>query len=148
MRILSTLLLTLPALVLTAQTAKEAESFVKEAAAFARANGREALIGEVNKPTGRFNFATKKTLYLSIYDLDGKVIAHGAKVNVVGVNQINAKDANGKLYVKARVDLAKEKGSAWVTYMEIDPATRKEEPKTSYIERFEDLVLSCGIYQR
>jgi signal transduction histidine kinase len=148
MRLLRTLLLALPAFVLSAQTAKEAEAFVKAAVLFAKANPREAFINEVNKPTGQFNFATKKTLYISVYDLEGKVLGHGAKVNVVGVNQINAKDANGKLYVKARIDLAKEQGKGWVSYMEIDPATKKEEHKTSYIETFDGMVISCGIYQR
>ncbi len=148
MRALQLLLCALPAFVLTAQTPKEAESFVKEAVVFVKTNPREAFINEVNKPTGRFNFATKKSLYISVYDLEGKVVAHGAKVNVVGVNQINAKDANGKLFVKARVDLAKEQGKGWVSYVELDPATKKEEPKTSYIEQAGGLVISCGVYQK
>ena len=136
------------AVLLNAQTPKDAESFVKEAVAFAKANPREVFTNEVNKPTGRFNYATKKTLYVSVYDLEGKVVAHGAKVNVVGVNQINAKDANGKLFVKARVDLAKQTGKGWVSYLDIDPTTKQEEPKTSYIELVGGMVVSCGVYQR
>jgi len=148
MRLFPSMLCLCAVALLNAQTPKDAESFVKEAVSFAKANPREVFVNEVNKPAGRFNYATKKSLYISVYDEDGKVVAHGAKVNVVGVNQTNAKDANGKLFVKARIDLAKASGKGWVSYMEIDPATKKEENKTSYVELAGGLVVSCGIYQR
>jgi cytochrome c len=138
----------LPAVVCVAQAPKDAEAFVKEAVAFAKANPKEAFIAEVNKPTGRFNFATKKTLYISVYDFEGKVLAHGAKLGNVGVNHLNIKDSNGKLFVKARVDLAQQAGKGWVNYVEENPASHKFEEKTSYIERVNDMVISCGVYQK
>ncbi len=52
------------------------------------------------------------------------------------------------LYVKARLDLVAAKGKGWIDYIEINPADKKAEPKTSYVEGIEDLVVSCGIYKK
>jgi len=147
MRLIKTLAFILPALVLSAQTAKDAEAFVKEAVAFVKANPREVFISEVNKPTGRFNFATKKTLYISVYALDGVVLAHGAKLSNVGVSHMNYKDMNGKFFVKDRIDLAQKAGKGWVSYVEENPATHSRQNKTSYVELVNGMVISCGIYQ-
>ncbi len=132
----------------SAQEAKDAEAFVKEAVAFLKTNGREAFFKEVNFGTGRFNINTKKTLYVSVYDLTGKVMAHGAKSAAIGSNHMGAKDTNGKFHVKARIDLAVAQGKGWVDYTEVNPNDKQIEPKTSYVEKFEDLVISCGIYKK
>jgi len=131
-----------------AQDAKDAEAFVKEAAAFLKANGKEAFFKEVSFGPGRFNINTKKTLYVSVYDLTGKVVAHGAKSAAIGSNHMNAKDTDGKLHVKARIDLAVAQGKGWVDYTEVNPTTKKIEPKSSYVEKVDDLVISCGIYKK
>jgi signal transduction histidine kinase len=133
---------------LIAQEAKDAEAFVKEAVAFCKANGREAFFKEVNFGAGRFNLNGKKTLYISVYDTTGKVVAHGASPNKIGSNAMGSKDPNGKLYVKERIDLVKAKGKGWVDYIEINPVDKKAESKTSYVEGIEDLVVSCGIYKK
>jgi signal transduction histidine kinase len=133
---------------LVGQTLKDAELFVKEAVTFVQANSREAFLAEVNKPTGRFNFATTKTLYISVYDLDCKVLAHGASLSRVGTNASASKDADGKLFVKDRIDLAKSKGKGIVEYVEVDPATKAREHKTSYIELVNGMVVSCGVYAK
>lgn len=133
---------------LMGQTLKDAELFVKEAVAFAKANPMEVFLAEVNKPTGRFNFATKKTLYISVYDLNCIVLAHGASLSRVGANTSQSKDADGKLFVKDRIDLAKSKGKGIVEYVEIDPATKTREHKVSYIELVNGMVVSCGVYSK
>lgn len=131
---------------LVAQSAKDAEGFVKEGVAFAKSNGKDAFLKEVN--TGRFSIAVKKTLYISVYGMDGTVLGHGAKASKVGSNEMGAKDSNGKAHVKARIDLASAQGSGWVDYTEVNPTTGAVEPKTSFVEKVGDMVISCGTYKR
>jgi len=128
-------------------TQAETEALVKEAIAFAKANGREAVIKEVTKAGGKFHRHGGE-LYVFIYDMDGKVVAHGQGASKVGVNQMNAKDPDGVEYVKERVKLAKTKGKGWHDYQYVNPSTQKRQPKTSYIEVWDNLIFGAGIYKK
>jgi signal transduction histidine kinase len=128
-------------------TQAETEALVKEAIAFAKANGRDAVIKEVTKPGGKFHRHGGE-LYVFIYDMDGKVVAHGQGASKVGVNQLNAKDPDGVEYVKERVKLAKTKGKGWHDYQYVNPTTQKRQPKTSYIEVWDNLIFGAGIYKK
>ena len=44
-----------------------------------------------------------------MFDLSGKTLAHGANARLVGKDNINMQDANGKFHVKERLDIAKAK---------------------------------------
>ena len=144
-------LLCLPALSLplAAQDASpaEVEALVKEAIAFAKANGKEAAIKEVTKAGGKFHRHGGE-LYVFIYDMDGKVVAHGQGASKIGVNQMNAKDPDGVEFVKERVKLAKTKGKGWHDYKYVNPTSQKKEPKTSYIEVWDNLIFGAGIYKK
>jgi cytochrome c len=144
-------LLCLPALCLglVAQDASpaETEALVKEAIAFAKANGKDAAIKEITRAGGKFHRHGGE-LYVFIYDLDGKVIAHGQGAGKIGVNQINAKDPDGVEFVKDRIKLAKSKGKGWHDYQYVNPATMKRQPKTSYIEVWDNLIFGAGIYKK
>ncbi len=144
-------LLCLPALCvgLVAQDASpaETEALVKEAIAFAKTNGKDAAIKEITKAGGKFHRHGGE-LYLFIYDLDGKVIAHGQGAGKIGVNQINAKDPDGVEFVKERIKLAKSKGKGWHDYQYVNPTTKKRQPKTSYIEVWDNLIFGAGIYKK
>jgi cytochrome c len=128
-------------------TQAETETLVKEAIAFAKANGKDAAIKEITKSGGKFHRHGGE-LYVFIYDMDGKVLAHGQGASKVGVNQINAKDPDGVEYVKERVKLAKTKGKGWHDYQYVNPTTQKRQPKTSYIEVWDNLIFGAGIYKK
>jgi signal transduction histidine kinase len=128
-------------------TQVETETLVKEAIAFAKANGRDAVIKEVTRAGGRFHRHGGE-LYVFIYDMDGKVVAHGQGASKVGVNQMNAKDPDGVEYVKERIKLAKTKGKGWHDYQYVNPSTQKRQPKTSYIEVWDNLIFGAGIYKK
>ena len=151
MRRYAAALLCLPALCLplAAQDASpaEAEALVKEAIAFAKSNGREAAIKEITRPGGKFHRHGGE-LYVFIYDMDGKVVAHGQGASKIGVNQLNAKDPDGVEFVKDRIKLAKAKGKGWHDYQYVNPATMKRQPKTSYIEVWDNLIFGAGIYKK
>jgi signal transduction histidine kinase len=125
-------------------TAAEAEAFVKKAVALAKAKGKEAAFTEINNPSGQF---TKGDLYVFVYDMTGKCVAHGQNPKMIGKDLIDLKDADGKEFVKERVEIAKSKGSGWQDYKFTDPLTKMIEQKRAYVERHEDLIFGSGIYK-
>ena len=125
-------------------TATEAEAMVKKAIAMAKAKGNDAAFAEVNNKNGQF---TDRDLYVFVYDINGKVMAHGQNLKMIGKELIDMKDADGKEFVKERVEIAKTKGSGWQDYKFTDPLTKMIEHKRAYIERHGDLIFGCGIYK-
>ncbi len=148
-RLLSALLLPALCWTLAAQdaTPAEAEALVKEAIAFAKANGKEAAFKEITRVGGRFHKHGGE-LYVFVYDMDGKVLAHGQGAAKVGVNQFKAKDPDGREFVKERIALAKAKGKGWHDYKYLNPKTGVKEPKTSYIEVWNGCIFGAGIYKK
>ncbi len=125
----------------------EAEALVKEAIAYARSHGKEAAYKAITLPGGRFHKHGGE-LYVFVYDLDGKVLAHGQGASRVGINQINAKDPDGREFVRERIQLATTKGKGWHDYKYRNPVTNKLEDKTSYIEVWNGCIFGAGIYKK
>lgn len=125
-------------------TAKEAEVMVKKAVAYIKANGKEKAFAEFNNHKGKF---TNKDLYITVYDLNGKCLAHGQNVKMVGKDMIELKDSEGKYLIKERMEIAKAKGKGWHDYKYTNPVTKSIEPKSTYFEKHEDLVIAGGIYK-
>jgi signal transduction histidine kinase len=152
-RILPILPLLVPALTLcgqgtTAPTPEKAQALVKAAIAFGRKNGVEALIRETNQTTGRFHAGSGAELYIFIYDQQGVCRAIGFDTaRWVGKNRLDAKDADGKYFLRELLKVAREKGEGWVDYRYENPVTKALEAKTSYVEMVEGLVVGAGIYK-
>lgn len=125
----------------------EAEALVKAAIAYAKARGRETTFKEITKPGGLFHKHNGE-LYVFVYDLDGRVMAHGQGRSKVGINQINARDPDGREFVRERIQLATAKGRGWHDYKYRNPATGRLEDKTSYIELWEGFIFGAGIYKK
>lgn len=125
-------------------TAKEAEAMVKKAAAYIKANGKEKAFAEINNHKGKF---TDKDLYITVYDLNGKCLAHGQNLKMVGKDMIELKDSDGKYFIKDRMEIAKTKGKAWQDYKHTNPLSKSIEHKSTYFEKHEDLVIAGGIYK-
>lgn len=120
-----------------------AEKQVKDAIAYAKANGKDKAIAEINK--GMFRDGE---LYVTVYDLTGKCLAHPVKAAQVGQNLIDTKDADGVAFVAERVKIVKENKAGWQKYKFMNPVTKKIEPKEVYNEGFEDLIFSAGAYEK
>lgn len=71
----------MPAMAAEQGTADEAAAMVKKGVAFMKANGKEKLLAEVLNHKGQF---VDRDLYLSVWDLHAKVLAHGANARMVG----------------------------------------------------------------
>jgi len=126
-------------------TVAEAEAMVKKAIQLIKTEGKEKAFAEINNPKGKF---VDRDLYIFVYDMDGKCIAHGFNQKMIGKELIEIKDSDGKLYVKERVEIAKTKGKGWQDYKFTDPITKKIEPKSAYVERVENMIVGCGVYKR
>ncbi len=124
-------------------TAAEAEALVKKAVASMKTNGKDTTFAEINNPKGKF---TDRDLYIFVYDIKGKCVAHGQNPKMIGKELIEMKDADGKYFVKERVEIAKSKGSGWQDYKFTDPLSKKIEHKRAYVERFGDFIVGAGIY--
>ena len=125
-------------------SAKEAEAMVQKGMAYIKANGKDKGYAEISNKHGQF---IDRDLYLVVYQLDGKVLAHGANEKMVGKMLIGLKDVDGKEFVRERVELAKTKASFWQDYKFTNPVSRKVEPKAMYCERMDDTVVCGGIYK-
>jgi cytochrome c len=125
-------------------TAKEAEAMVKKGVAYIKANGNDKGYAEISTKGGQFS---DRDLYLVVYGLDGKVLAHGANQKMVGKDLIGLKDIDGKEFVRERVELAKAKNTFWQDYKFTNPESKKVEPKSMYCERLDVTVVCGGIYK-
>lgn len=124
-------------------TKEEAVAMVKKAAALIKANGNDKAYAEVNNPKGQF---VDRDLYVVVYDMNGKCLAHGANAKMIGRDLIDNKDVDGKEFVKERVEMMKKQASGWQEYKFRNPMTNQIEPKAMYIERLNEVIVGCGVY--
>ncbi len=125
-------------------TAAEANAMVKKGIAFIKANGTEKGYAEISNKQGRF---VDRDLYLTVYALDGTVLAHGANEKMIGKNLIDLKDIDGKAFVKERMELARSKGTFTQDYKFTNPTSKKIEPKQMFCEKLDETVVCGGIYK-
>lgn len=150
LRLFVPILLAILALPVGAQTRDQAKAFVKQAVEFAKKNPRGAFLEEVTSSKGRFHYVAGKNndLYIFVYDLEGRVLAHGVRRELVGITRWNAKDPDGKFWIQDWTRLVKEKGSGWIEYKELNPAQgNKVMKKASWVELYDGMVLGAGIYE-
>src|ERR1041384_691943 len=83
-------------------TDKEAVAMVDKAVAHIKKVGREKAFADFNNKSGPF---TDRDLYVVVYDMKGKVLAHGANEKMIGRDVIDLRDTDGKYFVKERVEL-------------------------------------------
>jgi len=124
-------------------TKEEAIAMVKKAVSFIREQGSDRAYAEFTTKGGRFH---DRDLYITVLGLDGKVLAHGQRDDLIGAGLIDAKDPDGKLFIKERVELARQQPSFWQNYKFMNPATKKVEPKQMYCERLNETAVCGGIY--
>lgn len=123
----------------------DARALVQRAIEYAKMHGKDRLIQEVNNPAGSF---VKGDLYAFAYDLNATMLAHPIRPELVGANLLDEKDwPGGKAFRREIRDLALSEGHGWVDYEYKNPVTQAVEPKTTYLERFDDLVICAGAYK-
>jgi signal transduction histidine kinase len=125
---------------------------------FATAKEAEAMVAKVVKALGADRPGTYKEitakdkkwvdrdLYPVVYGMDGKCLAHGQNEKQVGKDLIDLADADGKEFVRERVEFAKSKGKFWQDYKFTDPISKKVLPKSAYCEKAGDVIVCAGVY--
>lgn len=125
-------------------SADEATALVKKAIAFYKAQGKDKAFPAFADPNGGFQV---KDLYVFVQDMKGNMLAHGKNAGLVGKDLSGLKDSDGKLFVTEMIKTVSEKGSGWVDYKWVNSATKKIEPKSSYVEKVDDVFFGAGIYK-
>ncbi|MGY4829828.1 cache domain-containing protein [Sphaerotilaceae bacterium SBD11-9] len=121
----------------------DAVKMIEKAVAMHKASGKDKTLAAVNQHGGPFH---KGELYVFAYDTTGAIVAHPVNPKLVGKNLLEVPDPDGKFYRKTIQELAATKGSGWVDYKYKNPATGRNEPKTTYIQKVGDVIYACGVY--
>ena len=109
-----------------------------------RIKGQEKAYAEISNKSGQF---IHLDLYVVVYQLDGKVLAHGGNNKFVGKDMSEAQDVDGKFFVKERIELARKQENFWQDYKFVNPVSKKVEPKQMYCERLNETAVCGGIYK-
>lgn len=125
-------------------TKDEAVAMVKKAVTFIGQQGADKAYAEITKKSGQF---TDRDLYVVVYGLDGKVLAHGANEKLIGKDLLDAQDVDGKYFVKERTELARKQADFWQDYKFVNPQTKKIEPKQMYCQRLGETAVCAGVYK-
>jgi cytochrome c len=126
-------------------TTAEAEAMVKKTITLIKAEGKDKAIAAINDPKGKF---VDRDLYIFVYDMNGKCVAHGFNQKMIGKDLLDMKDSDGKSYVKERVEIARTKGKGWQDYKFTNPLSKKIENKSAYIEKVDEMIVGCGVYKK
>lgn len=121
-----------------------AVALVKKAATHLQAVGLEQACKDFKNPNGGFMYGE---FYVFANSIKGVQLCNPRSPDTDGKNTIEKKDANGKEFVRAYIEVAKTKGKGWHDYHHINPLTGKVELKSAYVELVDNVVLGCGIYK-
>ncbi len=143
--IVGTLLLTASLSVTAAEmgTPDEAKAMSQKAAEMVNAQGEEAFSVFSAKDGGFI----EKDLYVFCMDLEGKMLSHAVKPDLVGKN---LKDFNkyGDNLFQDMIKVASNDGEGWVDYKWPYPGSDEIKEKTSYIiKNNKDFFCGVGAYK-
>jgi cytochrome c len=102
---------------------------VTKAAALVESKGKTAAFAEFRKHDSEW---WHNDTYLFAYDVNGKVLLNPAAPSRVGTNPTAEKDANGKAFHRALIEMGRVNGSGWVDYLIARPGKPNPSPKWSY----------------
>lgn len=121
-------------------TPEDAKAMALKAAAYLQEAGPEKAFDDfTNSPDWKDG-----DLYVWADDKNGVSVAHGFQPEVVGTNELDVPDANGKYYMH---DVVAIEDQGWVDYVWKSPTTGEIVPKTSYIVRVGDYFVGVGAYK-
>ncbi len=123
---------------------KELKQFVINALKFTKKAGLENAYREFRKAEGKFTIGE---LYIFVIDMNGFCIAHPYP-NINQTNIYNVKDKYDVYIVREFIEIIKKQGEGWVEYWWPNPITKKNQPKKSFVKRYnKDLFLGAGVFR-
>jgi signal transduction histidine kinase len=132
--------LMVPAFAADMATPDEAKAMSEKARAAVNEMGSEQAFATFADPNGGFQ---EKDLYVFCMDMDGVMLSHAVKPELVGKNLLEF-NKYGDLLFQDMIALAKASGEGWVDYSWPYPGTDEIKPKTSYIAT-NDEGFFCGV---
>ena len=100
-------------------TKDEAMAMVKKAVGFIKEQGADKAYPEISNKAGQF---VSHDLYVVVYGLDGKVLAHGANGKLIGKDMIDAQDVEDGLFAVLALHIERRPVRRPIDAREIDVA--------------------------
>lgn len=123
----------------------DAEALVQKVITFYKAHGRDQTLAAINAHSSAVS-DTEHQLYVYVSDIStGKSVAHGSKSQMVGVDFSNIRDTDGKPFVAQLMLLARFGESGWVDHTRPNPATKRIENKSTYVQAFDGLAFCTAV---
>ena len=98
---------------------------------------------KIDDPNGDF---VKGEVYVVVIDKQGVVRANGSNPKIIGVNMWEATDPDGVKFTQLSFSATDKSETAWINYKFTNPASKKIEPKRTFVHRVGDYVLQAGVY--
>jgi cytochrome c len=115
----------------SSERAKHVEALVNAAATLIDTEGEAAFADFRKKDSVWYHGDT----YLFVYDLKANVLLNPAFPQREGTNVDGQKDANGKPFHNAMIEVAETKGTGWVDYMFPKPGQTDPSQKWTYVKK-------------
>lgn len=132
-----------PAFAIAHASKPEAEALVARAVAYLRANGPDKAFAAFTHGAA----FRDSELYVVVYDLTGRNLAHGANPRLVGQDLIGLTDPDGKPLNRMLVDLARQKGRGWSEEFRLrNPVTNGLRRRAVYVERVGEVFIGAGVF--
>ena len=121
----------------------EARALAERAAAHLESVGPNKAFRAFMDPNGEF---IDRDLYVFVIDFNGVLIASGGFPNSIGSVVVDARDRNGRPFIREMLQLAREQNSGWIEYEMIHPCTGEMTPKISYVLRVGPVIVGVGAF--
>jgi uncharacterized protein len=125
-------------------TRDEAVAMVKRVQQKYNKEGLEPTLRAITTKTREFH---DRDLYTWVLKVDGTLLAHGGRPELVGKNIIDLKDQDGKFLIRQLLDVCKHGGHGWTDYRWVNPQTSIVEDKSSYVEPMAEYCIGSGVYR-
>lgn len=122
-----------------------AVALVKSGVARLKTVSREQLFREINDKAGAF---INGNLYLYAVSNGGILLAHGGNPALVGTDQRNLADADGRFFTREMLEASATRDRGWIDYKWKDPTSGHVDAKSAYYELISDMIVGCGIYKQ
>jgi len=121
-------------------TPDEAKAMSQKAQAAVNQNGKDKAFAAFSAADGGFKV---KDLYVFCMDMEGVMLSHAVKPELVGKNLLNFNKYGDELF-KNMIAKVKASGEGWVDYKWPYPGTEEIKDKTSYVMRNKEGFF-CGV---
>ncbi len=105
--------------------------------------GPEVAFEQMMDPDGDY---IKGDLYVFVLDPNGTLVVNSVAPESVGNNALNARDRNGRYFVREMLQKASAHGDGWVNYHWYSPCTGKMALKQTFFRKSGYFVVGVGFY--